>query len=76
VDFAAESPVDRSIHGPDDFIPTNVNGTFALLEEARAYVAEMPESQKSGFRFLHVSTDEVSGSLDPAKVKKDPIRLS
>ncbi|HEY7351760.1 MAG TPA: dTDP-glucose 4,6-dehydratase [Terriglobales bacterium] len=69
VHFAAESHVDRSIHGPDDFIRTNVNGTFSLLEEARAYWSEMPEQEKSAFRFLHVSTDEVYGSLsltDPA----------
>jgi dTDP-glucose 4,6-dehydratase len=69
VHFAAESHVDRSIHGPDDFIRTNVNGTFSLLEEARAYWSEMPEQEKSVFRFLHVSTDEVYGSLsqtDPA----------
>jgi len=65
VHFAAESHVDRSIHGPDDFVRTNVNGTFALLEEARAYVAEMAPSEKTAFRFLHVSTDEVYGSLGP-----------
>ncbi|MBZ5572646.1 MAG: dTDP-glucose 4,6-dehydratase [Acidobacteriia bacterium] len=65
VHFAAESHVDRSIHGPDDFVRTNVNGTFALLEEARAYVAEMAPSEKTTFRFLHVSTDEVYGSLGP-----------
>jgi dTDP-glucose 4,6-dehydratase len=65
VHFAAESHVDRSIHGPDDFVRTNVNGTFALLEEARAYVAQAGESGKTGFRFLHVSTDEVYGSLGP-----------
>ncbi|HXZ31060.1 MAG TPA: GDP-mannose 4,6-dehydratase, partial [Terriglobales bacterium] len=65
VHFAAESHVDRSIHAPDDFIRTNVNGTFALLEEARAYVAEMREDQTFEFRFLHVSTDEVYGSLGP-----------
>lgn len=63
VHFAAESHVDRSIHGPDDFVRTNVNGTFALLEETRAYWAELPTSDKDGFRFLHVSTDEVYGSL-------------
>jgi dTDP-glucose 4,6-dehydratase len=69
VHFAAESHVDRSIHGPDDFIRTNVNGTFSLLEEARAYWAGMRDDEKQGFRFLHVSTDEVYGSLgadDPA----------
>src|SRR5581483_4844271 len=64
VHFAAESHVDRSIHGPDDFVRTNVNGTFSLLEEARAYWSAMAADEKSGFRFLHVSTDEVYGSLD------------
>ena len=63
VHFAAESHVDRSIRGPEDFIRTNVNGTFALLEEARAYWAELSEQDRSRFRFLHVSTDEVYGSL-------------
>jgi dTDP-glucose 4,6-dehydratase len=65
VHFAAESHVDRSIHGPDDFIRTNVNGTFNLLEEVRAYWSGLPEDQKTEFRFLHVSTDEVYGSLAP-----------
>jgi dTDP-glucose 4,6-dehydratase len=65
VHFAAESHVDRSIHGPDDFVRTNVNGTFALLEEARAYWTELGQEQKGSFRFLHVSTDEVYGSLGP-----------
>jgi len=65
VHFAAESHVDRSIHGPDDFIRTNVNGTFSLLEEARAYWSALPESDRAAFRFLHVSTDEVYGSLGP-----------
>jgi dTDP-glucose 4,6-dehydratase len=68
VHFAAESHVDRSIRGPDDFIRTNVNGTFSLLEEARAYWVELPDADKGPFRFLHVSTDEVYGSLGP----KDP----
>jgi dTDP-glucose 4,6-dehydratase len=63
VHFAAESHVDRSIRGPGDFIETNVKGTFSLLEEARAYWMEVPESERSLFRFLHVSTDEVYGSL-------------
>jgi dTDP-glucose 4,6-dehydratase len=63
VHFAAESHVDRSIHGPDDFVRTNVNGTFSLLEEARAYWSAMPSDEKGAFRFLHVSTDEVYGSL-------------
>src|ERR1700685_3313507 len=63
VHFAAESHVDRSIHGPDDFVRTNVNGTFSLLEEARAYWTELGQEEKLRFRFLHVSTDEVYGSL-------------
>ena len=65
VHFAAESHVDRSIHGPDDFVRTNVNGTFGLLEEARAYWLALDEDAKKRFRFLHVSTDEVYGSLGP-----------
>lgn len=65
VHFAAESHVDRSIHGPEDFVRTNVNGTFALLEEARAYWGGLSEADRSRFRFLHVSTDEVFGSLGP-----------
>jgi dTDP-glucose 4,6-dehydratase len=63
VNFAAESHVDRSIHGPEDFIQTNVVGTFRLLEAVRAYWAELPADAKADFRFLHVSTDEVYGSL-------------
>ena len=66
VHFAAESHVDRSIRGPDDFIRTNVDGTFALLEEVRAYWSGLEERTKSEFRFLQVSTDEVYGSLGPA----------
>src|SRR5437773_1835677 len=62
VHFAAESHVDRSIAGPADFIQTNVVGTFALLEEARAHLGEMREKNRD-FRFLHVSTDEVYGTL-------------
>jgi dTDP-glucose 4,6-dehydratase len=65
VHFAAESHVDRSIRGPEDFIHTNVNGTFALLEEVRAYWSALPEADRARFRFLHVSTDEVYGSLGP-----------
>ena len=65
VHFAAESHVDRSIHGPADFIETNINGTFRLLEEARAYWGGLPEGERAAFRFLHVSTDEVYGSLGP-----------
>ncbi|HEY9100509.1 dTDP-glucose 4,6-dehydratase [Chitinimonas sp.] len=64
LNFAAESHVDRSIHGPADFIETNVLGTFRLLEAVRAYWQALPEPRKSAFRFLHVSTDEVYGSLD------------
>jgi dTDP-glucose 4,6-dehydratase len=69
VNFAAESHVDRSIHGPGDFIQTNVVGTFNLLEAVRAYWSELSKLAKADFRFLHVSTDEVYGSLsstDPA----------
>lgn len=62
VNFAAESHVDRSIHGPEDFIQTNILGTFRLLEAARAYWGGL--QTKSDFRFLHVSTDEVFGTLD------------
>ncbi|MFZ0735397.1 MAG: dTDP-glucose 4,6-dehydratase [Candidatus Sulfotelmatobacter sp.] len=65
VHFAAESHVDRSIRGPDDFIHTNINGTFALLEEVRAYWSELSGETQGQFRFLHVSTDEVYGSLAP-----------
>ena len=65
VHFAAESHVDRSIRGPEDFIRTNVDGTFALLEETRAYWSALDEGKREGFRFLHVSTDEVYGSLKP-----------
>lgn len=63
VHFAAESHVDRSIHGPAEFIETNIVGTFTLLEAARAYWGSLEEPAKSEFRFLHVSTDEVFGSL-------------
>jgi dTDP-glucose 4,6-dehydratase len=65
VHFAAESHVDRSIHGPADFIQTNIVGTFRLLEAVRAHVGGLDEAQRAAFRFLHVSTDEVYGSLDP-----------
>ncbi len=64
--FAAESHVDRSIHGPAEFVQTNVVGTFTLLEAARRYWSALPEAEQAGFRFLHVSTDEVFGSLSPA----------
>ncbi len=69
INFAAESHVDRSIHGPGDFIETNIVGTYNLLESVRDYWNGLPEGQKAAFRFLHVSTDEVYGSLakdDPA----------
>ncbi|MFM2084761.1 MAG: dTDP-glucose 4,6-dehydratase [Pseudomonadota bacterium] len=65
INFAAESHVDRSIHGPEDFIQTNIVGTFRLLESIRAYWNGLPEVEKAAFRFLHVSTDEVYGSLSP-----------
>lgn len=65
VNFAAESHVDRSIHGPEDFIQTNVVGTFRLLEAARHYWQALPAIEKEAFRFLHVSTDEVYGTLAP-----------
>ncbi len=65
VHFAAESHVDRSIHGPEAFIQTNIVGTFRLLEVVRSYWSGLPSAQKSAFRYLHVSTDEVYGSLGP-----------
>jgi len=68
INFAAESHVDRSIHGPEDFIQTNIVGTFRLLEAVRAYWHNLPVEAKQNFRFLHVSTDEVYGSL----VKDEP----
>lgn len=68
INFAAESHVDRSIHGPGDFIQTNIVGTFNLLESVRGYWNDLPEAEKAAFRFLHVSTDEVYGSL----TKEDP----
>ena len=63
INFAAESHVDRSIHSPEDFIQTNIIGTFRLLEAARAYWSGLQAAEKATFRFLHVSTDEVYGSL-------------
>lgn len=75
VNFAAESHVDRSIHGPADFVQTNVLGTFNLLESARAFWSQLPTEQKADFRFLHVSTDEVYGSLkaeDPPFSETNP----
>lgn len=64
INFAAESHVDRSIHGPEDFIQTNVVGTFHLLESVRAYWSQLKTNRQQTFRFLHVSTDEVYGSLN------------
>lgn len=69
LNFAAESHVDRSIHGPADFIHTNIVGTFNLLESVRGYWSALPPARQEAFRFLHVSTDEVYGTLakdDPA----------
>ncbi|MCI0654738.1 MAG: dTDP-glucose 4,6-dehydratase [Methylococcaceae bacterium] len=66
LNFAAESHVDRSIHGPGEFIQTNVVGAFNLLEAVRAYWVKLGTTERQKFRFLHVSTDEVYGSLDPA----------
>jgi len=66
VHFAAESHVDRSIHGPADFVQTNVVGTFTLLEAVRRYWSALDDGARSAFRFLHVSTDEVFGSLSPS----------
>jgi dTDP-glucose 4,6-dehydratase len=63
INFAAESHVDRSIHGPEDFIQTNIVGTFRLLEAVRAYWNNLQDEDQQSFRFLHVSTDEVYGSL-------------
>ena len=68
LNFAAESHVDRSIHGPEDFIQTNIVGTFRLLESVRSYWSALPADEKVAFRFLHVSTDEVYGTLS----KEDP----
>jgi dTDP-glucose 4,6-dehydratase len=65
LNFAAESHVDRSIHGPGEFIETNIVGTFRLLESVRGYWHGLSEEAQSEFRFLHVSTDEVYGSLAP-----------
>src|SRR5258707_3434877 len=65
VHFAAESHVDRSISGPAEFVQTNVVGTFSLLEEARSFCENSSDRERESFRFLHVSTDEVYGSLGP-----------
>jgi dTDP-glucose 4,6-dehydratase len=75
VHFAAESHVDRSILGPGEFIRTNIEGTFQLLDAARSYWSQLAEEEKKAFRFLHVSTDEVYGSLsptDPAFTEETP----
>jgi len=75
INFAAESHVDRSIHAPEDFIQTNIVGSFRLLEAVRTYWNALPEADKTAFRFLHVSTDEVYGSLkkdDPAFTESNP----
>jgi dTDP-glucose 4,6-dehydratase len=75
VHFAAESHVDRSIHNAQEFIRTNIEGTFQLLQAARQYWTGLAEAEKQNFRFLHVSTDEVYGSLgptDPAFTEKTP----
>jgi dTDP-glucose 4,6-dehydratase len=74
INFAAESHVDRSIHGPQDFIQTNIVGTFNLLESARSYFDNLTGPERDNFRFLHVSTDEVYGSLEksaPAFTEKN-----
>ena len=63
IHLAAESHVDRSIHGPGDFIETNISGTYTLLEAARSYWSTLDTTEKAAFRFHHVSTDEVFGSL-------------
>lgn len=65
IHFAAESHVDRSIVGPDAFLKTNIDGTFTMLQAARAYLATLDEQDRHAFRFVHVSTDEVYGTLDP-----------
>jgi dTDP-glucose 4,6-dehydratase len=65
INFAAESHVDRSIHGPEDFITTNINGSFHLLESVRGFWETLSETAQKNFRFLHVSTDEVYGTLTP-----------
>ncbi len=65
VHFAAESHVDRSIHGPGEFIRTNIDGTFTLLEAVRGYWSALNKAAQEGFRFLHISTDEVYGTLGP-----------
>jgi len=65
IHFAAESHVDRSIHGPGEFVTTNINGTYSMLEAARSYWSALDPQAQAAFRFLHVSTDEVYGTLGP-----------
>jgi dTDP-glucose 4,6-dehydratase len=65
IHFAAESHVDRSIHGPGAFVRTNIEGTYVLLEAARCFFEGLPDADRARFRFVHVSTDEVYGSLGP-----------
>ena len=77
INFAAESHVDRSIHGPEEFIQTNIIGTFRLLESIKSYWLSMSNDKKEKFRFLHVSTDEVYGTLsdnDPAFSEENPYK--
>lgn len=74
LNFAAESHVDRSINNPTDFIQTNINGTFSLLEAARKYWSALPQNLQTEFRFLQVSTDEVYGSLTPDEAPFDEQR--
>jgi dTDP-glucose 4,6-dehydratase len=77
INFAAESHVDRSIHGASNFVDTNIVGTFRLLECVRSYLAESPSAISSDFRFVHVSTDEIYGSLsehDPPFTEHHPVR--
>ena len=77
VDFAAETHVDRSIDGPDNFVQTNIVGMFELLEAVRAYVDELAGAERERFRFCQVSTDEVYGSIDEGSVAEDaPFRPS
>ncbi len=71
INFAAESHVDRSIQDPEEFIQTNIVGTFRLLETTRSYWNELEQKAKQKFRFLHVSTDEVYGSLDTGEIAFD-----
>ena len=76
IHLAAESHVDRSIHGPGEFIQTNVVGTYTLLEAARAYWSGLDAAAQNAFRFHHVSTDEVFGSLGPSGLFNEADRKS